>query len=87
MEAKEYRIVLNYNNGGSLSEVVSATNATNALKKAKAHNFLKNVMYQTGSAGTACAYRIHDDGTESSIPEVSLHCQYSPSGKWHARYW
>ena len=81
-----YLIYFDYNNKSGHTEVVSATTAQNAIKKAKAYNFLKNVMNQNGSIGTASAYKIEDDGTYNHLPEAYLYCEYSQSGKWYARY-
>lgn len=52
----KYQIYYHYNNGTTYKEEVSAPNAIKALKKAGAHNYLKNVMFQNGSKGTAKAY-------------------------------
>ena len=81
-----FKVYFDYNNGSSHVEMVSATSAKNAIKKVKAYNFLKNVMYQNGSVGSASAYKIEDDGTYDHLPEAYLYCEYSPTGKWYARY-
>lgn len=83
---KKYRIVYFYNNGETLNETVLASSAINAIKKAKAFNFLKSSMFQTGSTGTASAYELTEDGFFSnSEPDAVLECSYN-CGKWHARY-
>ena len=82
---KKYRISYSYNNGTTMSETVSATSAINALKKARAFNFLKSSMFQTGSTGTASAYELKDGFFSNSEPDAVLECSYN-CGKWHARY-
>ena len=83
---KKYRIIYFYNNGTTMAETVSASCAINALKKAKAYNYLKSEMFQTGSTGTASAYELTEDGVFSNPdPDAVLKCSYS-RGKWHARY-
>ena len=81
-----YLIYFDYNNGSGHYEVADATSAKNAIKKVKAYNFLKNVMYQNGSIGSASAYKIEDDRTYDHLPEAYLYCEYSSTGKWYARY-
>ena len=82
----KYQIYYHYNNGTTYKEEVSAPNAIKALKKAGAHNYLKNVMFQNGSKGTAKAYEIYEDGNEATSESATLYCSYSCTGKWHARY-
>ena len=57
----KYQIYYHYNNGSTYKEEVSAPTAIKALKKAGAHNYLKNVMFQNGSEGTAEAYKINEE--------------------------
>ena len=82
----KYQINYHYNNGTTYKEEVSAPTAIKALKKAGAHNYLKNVMFQNGSEGTAKAYEIYEDGNEATSESATLYCRYSCNGKWYARY-
>ena len=82
----KYQIYYHYNNGTTYKEEVSAPNAIKALKKAGAHNYLKNVMFQNSSEGTAKAYEIYEDGNEATSESATLYCSYSCTGKWYARY-
>lgn len=82
----KYQIYYHYNNGTTYKEEVSAPNAIKALKKAGAYNYLKNVMFQNGSEGTAKAYEIYENGNEATSESATLYCSYSCAGKWYARY-
>ena len=85
MVMKTYRICYSYNNGTNMSETVNAQSGIDALKKAKAANYLKLSMFQTGSKGKAEAYELSDDGTRMTAePEITLYCEYR-NGKWHTR--
>lgn len=84
---KKYRIYYRYNNGTTMDEEVEASSAYKALKKVNAYNHLKQVIFQTGSEGSAKAYEIFEDGTEEDFASAALYCRYSYSGKWYARYY
>ena len=82
----KYKIYYRYNNGTTMNEEIEATSAIKALKKVKSYNFLKQVMFQTVSTGTASAYVLTKDGIlRNSEPDAKLECSYS-CGKWYARY-
>ena len=84
---KSYEISYSYNNGTTMTEKVSATSGIKALKKARAYAFLRDAMFQTGSTGTAVAYKLDEDSEVKHCDlEATLNCEYTCNGKWHARY-
>lgn len=84
---RTYLISYSYNNGTTMTEKVSATSGIKALKKARAYAFLRDAMFQTGSSGTAIAYKLDEDSEVKHYHfEAILNCKYTCNGKWHARY-